>query len=500
MTKKIVVIGAGIAGLTAGCYGRMNGFETEIYEMHSEAGGLCTSWKRKGYNIDGSIHWLMGTREGSSFYNFWEELGAIQGRHILYPEIFTRYVDSDGRVFNLYSDVDKLENHLKELSPLDSSAGEEFCSLIRTFGSFKIDMDKPMELYNFMDTWKMLKSLQPYMKDFIKCSGISSADFASRFKDPLIRYGISNAISPDTILIPLVMSMSALNVRTTGFPEGGSREFARAIMKRYLELGGAISCGSRVAKILVKHNRAAGILLENGKEIVADFVISACDLKTVIEKLVPEGFDSGHKDLFKNEKVYSTGIQVSFGLNDNFTEGSDAVINRFRLDTPLVIAGGKIEWLFFKNYNFDKTLAPRGKTYVMSLIDSSYEYWDRLKKEGPEAYNNEKEKTANDVLRVLDRKFPGFAGKVEMTDVTTPLTYEKYTGNWKGSFMTWVSTPRNSRMIQNIPKQIKGLKNFYMSGMWLMSPGGIPSAVKTARDVIQLVCRRDGRKFITTKP
>ena len=48
MTKKVIVIGAGIAGLSAGCYARMNGYDAEIYEAHTQPGGLCTSWKRQG--------------------------------------------------------------------------------------------------------------------------------------------------------------------------------------------------------------------------------------------------------------------------------------------------------------------------------------------------------------------------------------------------------------------------------------------------------------------
>ena len=43
---SIIIIGAGIAGLTAGCYGQMNGYRTRIFESHNKPGGLCTAWKR----------------------------------------------------------------------------------------------------------------------------------------------------------------------------------------------------------------------------------------------------------------------------------------------------------------------------------------------------------------------------------------------------------------------------------------------------------------------
>jgi phytoene dehydrogenase-like protein len=59
--NKLIIIGAGIAGLATGCYARMNGYDVEIFEMHTQPGGMCTSWMRKGYTFDYCIHNLSGT-------------------------------------------------------------------------------------------------------------------------------------------------------------------------------------------------------------------------------------------------------------------------------------------------------------------------------------------------------------------------------------------------------------------------------------------------------
>ncbi len=67
MSKKILIIGAGMAGLSAGIHALRNGYDAEIYEMHNLPGGLCTAWDRKGYTFDGCIHWLVGTKPGSQF-------------------------------------------------------------------------------------------------------------------------------------------------------------------------------------------------------------------------------------------------------------------------------------------------------------------------------------------------------------------------------------------------------------------------------------------------
>src|SRR5512146_1870666 len=98
--------GAGIAGGSTGVYAQMNGYKSKILEMHTQPGGLVTAWKRRGYTIDGCIHWLVGSSPANGLYRFWEEIGLLQGRQIVDHEIYQVWEGVDGRVFNLYSDVD----------------------------------------------------------------------------------------------------------------------------------------------------------------------------------------------------------------------------------------------------------------------------------------------------------------------------------------------------------------------------------------------------------
>jgi len=139
MDKSIIIIGAGIAGLSAGCYAQMNGYRTQIFEMHDKPGGLCTSWKRQGYTFNGSIHWLAGSAPGNAYYRAYEELGARQGRRIVNHEEFTRVEGPDGKVFILYTDLDRLERHMKELAPGDAALIEEFTAAVRHFTGVPIE-------------------------------------------------------------------------------------------------------------------------------------------------------------------------------------------------------------------------------------------------------------------------------------------------------------------------------------------------------------------------
>ena len=90
MPEKVIIIGAGMSGLSVGCYLQMNGFATEIFEMHNLPGGVCTAWKRGGYTFDGCIHWLMGSGPGANIHQMWRELHAVQGRRFVEWDEYTR--------------------------------------------------------------------------------------------------------------------------------------------------------------------------------------------------------------------------------------------------------------------------------------------------------------------------------------------------------------------------------------------------------------------------
>ena len=111
MAKSLLIIGAGIGGLAAGCYAQMNGYQTQIFEMHNLPGGVCTSWKRKGYTFDGCIHHLAGASPNSALYPVWQELGALKGRKMLFPDDLVQIEGPEGQRWTVYTDLERLEAH-----------------------------------------------------------------------------------------------------------------------------------------------------------------------------------------------------------------------------------------------------------------------------------------------------------------------------------------------------------------------------------------------------
>jgi phytoene dehydrogenase-like protein len=152
MFESIIIIGAGIAGLSAGCYGQMNGYQTRIFELHDKPGGVCTSWKRKDYTVDGCIHWLIGSAKDSSLYHIWEELGAVQGRQFVNFDEFSRVEDEHGKAFSVYANLDALEKHMLELAPADKTTTEKFIGGARRLTRYVWEADKSPDLYIILST------------------------------------------------------------------------------------------------------------------------------------------------------------------------------------------------------------------------------------------------------------------------------------------------------------------------------------------------------------
>ena len=110
--KKIVVVGAGISGLSAAVYAQRSGFDVTLCEQHYIAGGMCTSWRRKGYLFEGAVHWLTGSSYKTDLYQVWKDTGALNDDvKVLLPDPFCA-VDHDGQVINLFRDVNKTAKHL----------------------------------------------------------------------------------------------------------------------------------------------------------------------------------------------------------------------------------------------------------------------------------------------------------------------------------------------------------------------------------------------------
>ena len=87
--------------------------------------------------------------------------------------------------------------------------------------------------------------------------------------------------------------------------------------------------------------------------------------------------------------------------------------------------------------------------------------------------------------------------QVEMHDVVTPMTWVRYTANWKASYEGWMMSMDTFGM--RMSKTLPGLENFYMVGQWVEPGGGPPPSACSGRNLAQILCKRDGKRFVTMR-
>lgn len=500
MATSIIIIGAGIAGLAAGCYAQMNGYRSQVFERHDLPGGLCTAWKREGYTFDGCLHYLFGTAPNQPFHQLWQELGAVEGRTFIHHSELLRVVDGEGNTLIVHDDPDALEAHLHAISPDDYGLIEELVEGIRHFTTFDMTIlqEKPRALLSPTDWLALGQKVLPFALPLAKWGTLSARDFGAKFKSPFLRRAIPQMFAWEEIPMMVGMSLLAyMHLGNAGFPAGGSLEFARAIEHRYRELGGELHYNAQVERILVDEGRAVGVHLYDNSDHYADTVISAADGYTTIYNMLDGQFVDRHiQERFNGHLPIRPQLQLSLGVARDFSREPHWTI--YLLDEPLMVGGQWQTTLGVKHYSFDPSLAPAGKSVVEVMFPADYDYWQNI--HNRKGYRTEEKEVVDTVVGFLESRYPGITAHIEACDVATPTTYERYTGSWQGSTCGWLLTDKTMMlMIEGMSKTLPGLENFYMAGQWVEPGGSVPIVAMSGRNAIQMICHADGCPFVATE-
>ena len=397
--KKVIIIGAGISGMTAGIYALDNGYDVTIYERHSIVGGQCTGWDRKGAYIDGCAHWIVGTNPNSDFYPIWRHLGAFDSNTTIFEtEYFTKF-DIDGEVVTFYADLEKLEQEFLRVAPEDKRQIRRFINGIKAYKFTKVPTKKPLDHMNIFEWMVYGIQLLPMAFHFAYYKHTSVKHYAKKFKSPILK----------------------------------------EVFRRFM----------------------------NGKYNIHSLVY-----------------------IMKSLAMRDAGIQVSFKLTKPLFAYPKMV--NFAIK-PYKLANMTIDNITIRNHSFDNTLNKSGATLTVLLHsnDSVYSFLSAL---GRKDYLKEKEKLGLHLLDEICKYVKLTNEDIELIDVSTPLTYERYTNAYHGSYMSFITTRKSKGLMRK--GLIKGLNNFAMAGQWIMSPGGLPIALFSGKFAAIRICKMDNKKFV----
>jgi len=493
--RSIIIIGAGLAGLAAGVYAQRNGYQAHVFEHAGGPGGVAVGWRRGAYFVDGGIHFLMGHKPDQPLHRVYEELGTGQPEMCVDMHDYGRYVDQrTGRSLTITPDLDRLIADWRSLSAADVQPIEELVRVARAFAdanAFDLGMGDPPELAGRLAGLGQLWGMRSVLRYFAGPTARPMAERGQAIGDPWLREVYANLFYPQAPVWFVAMVLALLATGGMGLLRHGSTGFVQPIERRLGELGGQITYGATVEKILVAGGKAVGVRLASGGEHRAGAVISAADGRSTLWDML-EGRYLDRKTAARYEQwsLVAPMMMISFGVARTFSD--EPHLHAFSLAEPFDVGPQRVNTVVLRTFNYSDAFAPEGKTVIQATFDSDWDYW-RVLREDPPAYDAEKRRVAAAVLARLERHYPGLSGQVEMTDVATPFTTWRYTRNHRGSYMGWLPTPQ--QMMTTLPRTLPGLDRFAMAGQWVMPGGGVPTCLISGRDAVRILCAQDGVRF-----
>ena len=493
--KTIVIIGAGVSGLSAGIYAEQHGFHAILLEKNPSVGGMCTGWYRKGFYVDGCIHWLTGTKEGTIINEMWHNVDAINDPNdVLYLPSWGTF-EYQGQKVTLWRDLDRAEREWKEVSPVDSKMIHKFFKIVRDFTKVELPLDLPLSMIPLHRKLALGLRVLSIWPSYLLTMGQTCEQFAKKFKSPVIRFALTNAQVGAGNLFSMIYSYSTVVIGDGGIPKGGSKPMVERMKEKFLSLGGTLKVNANVEQIVVEDKIATGVKLSNGAFIKGDYVVSCLDTNYTLKKLLRAQYPfPAFEKRFNDQKRHPSPscILINYAVKKD-----NGLPTPFTFDCePFAVGGIEISHVGVRSYAYDETFDREGRTVLSVLVDQSsleYPYYRELAKDC-QAYLKFKEEIANTIKDRIIKRFPELEDSLEVLDVATPYTFKRYVNTSNGVFMSFYFTHKDPMFAHS--GHLKGIDNLYLSGQWMQGPGGLPIAMSQGKFAIQRICKQENMSFV----
>lgn len=316
--SKVIVIGAGIGGITAAAHLARRGCEVTILEKNSRAGGRCDSFSRHGHIFDvGPTLYIMPCVYASEF----DRLGLDPQQALDLQRVDPTYhiYFEDGSRLELTSNMEHLRDQVERF---EAGSFHRLRSYLEEAGRcYDLSMSRlvPRDFRRFTDFFNLsniplvfqVNALSRHYDRMDKFFGDPRLKAAFTFQD--IYMGLSPAEAPATFSL---LPYSELE-HGVWYPRGGMHRIVDALLEAAAQAGARLYTNTAVARIDVDHDRAAGVTLEDGGHLRADVVLANADLPYVYRELLPE---NGASARLARKRYSCSTISFFWGLDRTFPQ------------------------------------------------------------------------------------------------------------------------------------------------------------------------------------
>ena len=489
MKYNTIIIGGGLAGLTAGATLSKFGKKVLLLEQHHKPGGCATTFKRGDFIIEVGLHEMSGLAEGGTVRNLFKMLDVE--KHVQFskvPEFYAVLSDRGDFVFPhgydaaikaLIGKYPEDEKGIKRFFKVISGIRKEATTLPRTPLKRKLIFPlMPLLYQNLVEATR--HTVGSWLDKYITNEN-AKLDLVAH-----ISYWGDD---------PYSLSMFYFGLPFSGFVEsgghfikGGSQQLSNHLALFIEKNGGTVLLGKKAEKIVTENGQVTGVAFRDSFDESIDPITISCDnvVANCAIPIVPDLLDEPYAGQLK-QKIsdrtnscsllcmylgFNTDVKA-FGVNyySNYIRG-EGVRSLKDIKTNHMADWSKRSFIFVDYGKVDAQLAPADKSEGVICAVDYLKDWEGLSKED---YKAKKEEIAQVLLQRLEKQFPGIRNSIEYYEVSTPKTIQRFTSNPSGSVYGYAQSKKQTgtgRFRNNFL-----IPNLYFASAWAFPGGGFEGSI-----------------------
>lgn len=487
-----IIIGAGMGGLSAANFLAKYNKKVLVLEKHNIPGGLVTSFARKDVHFDLGIHGLHELKENQTIPQFLEYWGAPEIKTVPCIGDMNCYVDGKKHVFRHGSIKEDFKREFHE----NEADVEKLFNLMETINTEMFSGTEAPEPPYDMNLFQLIRfgmksSRQKPM--FVKYGNKDVKKILDQFTDSEELKSTIYSYCP----YPMVFMAFAYQwgvFSNNEYPKEGMQAIPNAAVKSLSQMSGVLKLNTEVTEILVKDGIAYGVRTKAGDEYHGK-VISNASPQYTYNWIKSDGkYVKKMQKAISGKKIFPSICSLFISVDDSYDFGKVECVS---------IAGNKDYQKQPQEYTEETApivinIYPKkdGDKYrpLVALIPLTYSYEGDWKTEAGkirgDAYRKLKKRVEDTILNRIKKHLGNdFMNAVVYHELSTPMTYERYTYSQNGSFMGWsIEEKEYGRFM----KQRTDIKNLYLVGQWVFPGFGVAGVMASGYYLAKEILNGEG--------
>ena len=435
----VIVVGAGIGGLTAGALLAQSGLRVLVAEQHSVPGGFAHNWTWTGqdgearpvFRFDSGVHDVSGVWEGGPVQGILERLGLAD--QIEWKPMRHRFL-TDGEIFDVPPDWDGYVAALAQRFPTDAAGIRAAMADIREIYA-GLYSDAPANS-GIPGTPRSIED----MLGFAKRSPLAVRWMERPFSSLLEAHTLGAAArrelcslagyvthAPEKLRVVDMVPLFGYYIHGGHYPVGGSGRIGQALADSIALDGGEVRLETPVTAVLTEGGAAAGVRLATGETLRASAIVMNADFLAAAKRLIDDSlWPEEFRRAIANMQPACSAFAIHLGVRGDFA-GVPPIVH--------VKAGEEAAGIVIPS-NVDSSAAPAGYSTVevMHLLshEQALEWFENEQLTNNEAqrfsapYTEKKHKEGDTLLRIAEQALPGLSARIVCRTEASPLTFRRY--------------------------------------------------------------------------